>query len=199
MIITLIGMSGVGKTHWAKQLEFHGFRRFSADDHIEDKLRQELSALGYKGIGGAAEWMGQRYEERHTRTSQQYLGFERDVMLTVLARLGRHPNPQHDLVIDTTGSVIYLPDGILRALAPHGHGLLSYPILNPRRDGAALSARPQTCRMGQILQPDRREPTSTPLPGATRNCSATAQPHTNGWPTSPLTTHSYEAILPLKP
>lgn len=119
MIITQLGMSGVGKTYWSKQLERQGFERFCADDYIEDRLGQELSAQGYKGISGVAEWMGQPYEQRYARTSQRYLGFERDAMLELISRLGRHPGTHRDLVIDTTGSVIYLPGEILRALSKH--------------------------------------------------------------------------------
>lgn len=117
MIITLLGMSGAGKTHWAKQLESRGFRRFSADDHIECRLGQELSvALGYAGISGVAEWMGQPYDGTYAQRSQKYLDLERDAMRELLSGLDRHLGSRRGMVIDTTGSVIYLPSEILRAL-----------------------------------------------------------------------------------
>jgi len=38
MTISLVGMSGTGKTYWSKQLESKGFKRFCCDDLIGEKL-----------------------------------------------------------------------------------------------------------------------------------------------------------------
>ena len=70
--LSLIGMSGAGKSHWAQKLAAAGFRVLSIDDRIEKKLAPELAAGGYRGIGGVAAWMGwpddQAYREREKNT-----------------------------------------------------------------------------------------------------------------------------------
>jgi shikimate kinase len=116
MIITLIGMSGAGKSHWSRKLEELGFNHINADDMIEAKLGPELTSQGYKGINDVAKWMGQPYEAQYPRTSQAYLDFERDAMLETLTTLDTLPAGANK-VIDTTGSVIYLPEAILVGLA----------------------------------------------------------------------------------
>jgi hypothetical protein len=117
MIITLIGMSGAGKTHWAKQLEREGFIRVGVDDIIEAKLDQELVGLGYSGIADVAKWMGLPFEAKYERTSQLYMDFERDAILEVLMLAYSQSESGSDIVIDTPGSLIYVPDDILRELA----------------------------------------------------------------------------------
>ena len=52
--LALIGMSGSGKTFWANKLAECGYHLISCDDRIELKLAAELSAAGYRGIGGVA-------------------------------------------------------------------------------------------------------------------------------------------------
>ena len=117
MIITLIGMSGAGKTHWARQLEREGFLRVTVDDIIEAKLDKELLDQGYSGIGDVAKWMGLPYEPEYQRTSQLYMDFERDAILEVLMLAYSRSESGGDIVIDTPGSLIYVPDDILRELS----------------------------------------------------------------------------------
>ena len=56
--LSLIGMSGAGKSYWAQKLADAGFRVIGIDDRIEEKLAPELAAGGHSGIGGVAAWMG---------------------------------------------------------------------------------------------------------------------------------------------
>lgn len=114
MIITLLGMSGAGKSYWSRKISLDGFEHVDADARIEQKLSKELNALGYKGINGVAEWMGQPHEVRYSHASVTYSNFENEVMQEILDELG---TKDADKVIDTTGSVIYLPDAILSKLA----------------------------------------------------------------------------------
>lgn len=116
MKISLIGMSGVGKTHWAKKLESYGFRRFSCDDWIEEALGKELQQLGYVGLQGIAQWMGQPYEKRYKQTSKRYLQLEEKVLDTILKRIEHIPSNEN-LVIDTTGSIVYLENRLIKKLA----------------------------------------------------------------------------------
>jgi shikimate kinase len=116
MIISLLGMSGAGKSYWTKKLEHEGFRSVSADELIEAKLEEELTPLGYKGINGLGKWMGHPFEDRYERTSRTYLGFEKDVMNDILTQISQYPDSDN-FIVDTTGSVIYMPDEILNELS----------------------------------------------------------------------------------
>src|SRR5438067_13610374 len=66
--LALIGMSGSGKTFWAKKLAEKGARAIFCDDEIEQRLAPRLGRGRYSGINGVAAWMGwpdsPTYEER---------------------------------------------------------------------------------------------------------------------------------------
>lgn len=113
--ISLIGMSGSGKSHWSSELQERGFERFCCDDMIEGRLGEELKVLGYSGIRDVARWMGQPFDPQYSKTSRRYLDFEGEVVSEVLERVGR--SKARRVVIDTTGSVIYLAEDILQELS----------------------------------------------------------------------------------
>ena len=118
MRLSLVGMSGTGKTHWSKQLESKGFRRFGCDENIESKLRTELARSGLPGgINDVSRWMGQPYEERYTRNSRRYLELEAEAMEEIFGNFEHELSPETDLVIDTTGSVIYVGEPALNRLS----------------------------------------------------------------------------------
>jgi len=108
-------MSGSGKSHWSKQLEMKGFKRFCCDDLIESRLGKELMALGFCGINDVSKWMGQPYEKRYQRASQKYIRIEKAVMSEILCNIKKF-NDNADVVIDTTGSVIYCGHSINKQL-----------------------------------------------------------------------------------
>lgn len=114
MKLSLIGMSGSGKTYWSKKLEKAGYLRICCDDLIEERLSDELVKLGYKGIQDVARWMGQPYEERYKQSSKKYLNLETEIMKNVLETL--KTLRKENIVVDTTGSVIYAGQAILTAL-----------------------------------------------------------------------------------
>lgn len=116
MKISLIGMSGSGKTHWAKKLKTEGFKYFCCDDFIEKKLGDELKQLGYSGITDVSLWMGQPFGSYYPKRSQQYLDFEKQVMNDILDAIKNIGN-NTDVVIDTTGSVIYAGTNITKKLS----------------------------------------------------------------------------------
>lgn len=115
MHITLIGMSNSGKSFWSKKLEEKGFFRLSSDDYIEEKLEKELNNLGYSGLADVSKWLGQPYEERHKINSKIYLGFETESLRTFIDQV-QNEHADKNVVIDTTGSVIYTGAGILNQL-----------------------------------------------------------------------------------
>lgn len=116
MKISLIGMSGTGKSYWAKKLETKNFKRFCIDDLIEEKLGEELKNLGFNGISDVAKWMGQPFDKQYPTTSKRYLDLEQEVLDNVLQSIEK-VNDQENIVIDTTGSVIYLHPSFLKKLS----------------------------------------------------------------------------------
>lgn len=115
LFISLIGMSNGGKSHWSKLLQKEGFERYCCDDLIEKKLGQELKALGYAGIQDVAKWMGQPFDSQYPERSRKYLDLEGEVVSEVLEKVKRSRDRR--VVIDTTGSIIYLPEDILKKLS----------------------------------------------------------------------------------
>lgn len=117
MRITLIGMSGAGKTHWSKKLVKKGFMHLCCDSLVEEKLDKELKPLGFSGIKDVARWMGQPYDKQYPETSEKYLSLEKEVMRELIKGLKANIFRKKNIVIDTTGSVIYTGKMIMDALS----------------------------------------------------------------------------------
>jgi len=112
--LALIGMSGAGKSHWTKNLAAHGCPAVCCDDEIEFRLAPALQSGGYTGINGVAAWMGWPDSPTYAEREAQYLAEEIATLDQVLSDLEKHP--QRELVLDTTGSVIYTGNNILLRL-----------------------------------------------------------------------------------
>ena len=112
--LALIGMSGAGKTFWARCLAQSGSRTISCDDLIEEKLAPRLAAGGYAGINGVAAWMGWPDSATYAEREAQYLSEEISTLDEILTEL--EGNPQQSLILDTTGSVIYAGNHLLHRL-----------------------------------------------------------------------------------
>jgi shikimate kinase len=116
MYITLIGMSNIGKSYWSERLlKEAGFERVCCDYLIEQELSSELKRLGFSGLEEVSDWMGKPGDERYIENSQKYLKCEEDVMENVLKELAVR-NSKSSVVVDTSGSVIYMSDRILEKL-----------------------------------------------------------------------------------
>jgi shikimate kinase len=112
--LALIGMSGAGKTFWARRIAETGAVAISCDDRIEEKLAPRLAAGGYAGINGVAAWMGWPDSATYAEREAQYLAEEISTLDEILTEL--QGNPQQSLILDTTGSVIYAGNHLLRRL-----------------------------------------------------------------------------------
>ncbi|MFA6106519.1 MAG: AAA family ATPase [Patescibacteria group bacterium] len=112
MFISLIGMSGVGKSFWSGKLEKEkGFKRFGIDDMIEAGLESELKKLGYSGIKDMSRWLGQPYDGRCAENSRRYLELEAENLQKALDAVENGAG--ENIVIDTTGSVAYLAEKLI--------------------------------------------------------------------------------------
>jgi shikimate kinase len=116
MRISLIGMAGAGKTHWSKKLAQQGFRRLCCDDLIAAKLAPDLKRPDGSTMG-MGEWMGFPYERNYRKREALYLSYEIEVLHEILEYLERTKNaPEDNVVVDTTGSVVYAGEDVLRKL-----------------------------------------------------------------------------------
>lgn len=112
--LALIGMSGAGKTFWARCIAKTGVTAISCDDRIEEKLAPRLGAGGYAGINGVAAWMGWPDSATYAEREAQYLSEEISTLDEILSELER--DARRPLVLDTTGSVIYAGNHLLHRL-----------------------------------------------------------------------------------
>ncbi len=112
--LALIGMSGAGKTFWAKKLAESGFPAVFCDQQIEQRLAPRLAPGGYSGINGVAAWMGWPDSPAYTERETEYLTEEIHTLDEVLHELEQLP--EKSLVLDTTGSVIYAGNHLLLRL-----------------------------------------------------------------------------------
>ncbi len=102
--LALIGMSGSGKSHWTKNLSALGCSTICCDDQIESRLAPVLKSGGFVGINGVAAWMGWPDSPAYPERESQYLTDEIAVLDEVLSSLEK--DPDRELILDTTGSVI---------------------------------------------------------------------------------------------
>ena len=114
MRLALIGMSGAGKTFWAKKLAEKEAPAVFCDDRIEQRLAPRLEPGGFSGINGVAAWMGWPNSVSYAEREAEYLAEESHTLEEVLRAL--EDEPAASLVLDTTGSVIYAGNHLLMRL-----------------------------------------------------------------------------------
>jgi shikimate kinase len=110
MRLSLIAMSGSGKSYWAGQLAGIGFKGFSCDQMIASRLADELAQTDGSRMS-MGKWMGLPYRQGYLERESKYLAHEKQVL-----EENNYSDPQSNIVIDTTGSVIYTSQEILNKL-----------------------------------------------------------------------------------
>ncbi len=122
MRLSFIGLSGVGKSHWSRKLEDEcGFKAICCDDLLDAKLLPELRKSGYSSSGNLSKWLGQPYQEVYKEKQSSFLNYEAAVMKDVLwddevFRATSGCDSSGDVVIATSGSVIYAGQEVMRRL-----------------------------------------------------------------------------------
>ena len=136
--LSLIGMAGSGKSYWSMKLAEYGFRRICCDDLIAARLAPELRRPDGTTMG-MGEWMGLPYESGYGERESKYLTYEMQVMTEVLEDLeGNEKNVEENIIVDTTGSVIYTGDDILTRLK--GYTTMVYLPIPPEAQETMLKA-----------------------------------------------------------
>jgi hypothetical protein len=110
-------MSGSGKSYWSEKLARHGFMRFCLDALITQKLSDKLRRedLGLMTLG---EWMGFPFQDGYQEREELYLSSEKQLMAETLDWIDENAcaGPEANVVLDTTGSLIYTGDDLLKKL-----------------------------------------------------------------------------------
>ncbi|MCE5335743.1 MAG: hypothetical protein LLG06_14265 [Desulfobacteraceae bacterium] len=116
-VLSLIGMSGSGKSYWSEKLAEWGYARFCCDDLITERLASELRRRDGTRIS-LGEWMGFPHEPQYKDREAAYLACEKAVLSEVLDILERDGCGRlgGKVVVDTTGSVIYTGGQLLERL-----------------------------------------------------------------------------------
>ena len=120
--LALIGMSGAGKSYWSKKMEEKGYRWYNCDEMIAERLGSELPGIGNSTLN-LAKWMGQPFSEGYIKAEKLYLELEEAVVEHICDEL-EQATENEPMVVDTTGSLIYLqkkPLNRLRALTKMIH------------------------------------------------------------------------------
>ncbi|MCF6221456.1 MAG: hypothetical protein L3J65_10110 [Robiginitomaculum sp.] len=101
--IALIGMSNIGKSYTAKRIaKANDFACYDVDAAIQ-------AEMGMVDMDAMAAWMGHPYSDGYADKAAKYLALESYLSL----RANTHGK---NLVLDTTGSVIHIPDADLTTL-----------------------------------------------------------------------------------
>ena len=114
--LSLIGMSGAGKSYWAKKMEEKGYRWYNCDEMIAERLGPKLLGKG-KTTLKLAKWMGQPFSEGYIEAEKLYLELEETVVENICNELEQSIEINNPIVVDTTGSLIYLQKKILTRLS----------------------------------------------------------------------------------
>jgi hypothetical protein len=107
-------MSGSGKSYWSNRLALAGYASICCDTRIEERLRARLENGGYSGIRGVATWMGWPDSPTYAQREAEYLAEEIKTLDEALTELEK--DRSRELILDTTGSVIYTGNNLLLRL-----------------------------------------------------------------------------------
>ena len=112
--LALIGMSGAGKSYWSKKMEEKGYRWYNCDEMIAERLGPEFPGKGNTTLN-LAKWMGQPFSEGYIKAEKLYLELEEAVVEHICDEL-EQATENEPVVVDTTGSLIYLQKKLLNRL-----------------------------------------------------------------------------------
>ncbi|MGP8089868.1 MAG: hypothetical protein ACLPUX_07175 [Syntrophobacteraceae bacterium] len=117
MLISLIGMSGSGKSYWSEKLAWQGFKRFCLDALITEKVSGKLSRENLSPLS-LGEWMGFPFQDGYQEREELYLSYEKLLMAEILDWIDEKAcaGLEANVVLDTTGSVIYTGENLLKRL-----------------------------------------------------------------------------------
>lgn len=148
MRLALIGMSGAGKTFWARRLTEVDYRHLCCDDLIAERLGL-APRDSEESISALSDWMGFPWEAPYSERARIYRSHEEAVVSDALALV--ESGEGEKVVLDTTGSVVYLPPGLLSRLR------LMFPVLHLATPPAVLETMTEAfiARPTPLVWPER--------------------------------------------
>ena len=109
-------MSGLGKSYWAKRLAGRGWLHLDCDAMIAGRLGGLIEhGEGEDPVHAVGRWMGMPWTPGYAERETRYLALEREVTAQALDTLAAQPAGRN-VVLDTTGSVIYTGQTLLKRL-----------------------------------------------------------------------------------
>ena len=115
MRLSLIGMSGAGKSYWAKRMQSQGYRSIICDNLIAEQLGPLISS-SEKSTLGLAAWMGKPDQPGYKEAQAKYLELETKVVTQICDELEQSSKSDDKVIIDTTGSLIYLEPQLIKRI-----------------------------------------------------------------------------------
>ena len=116
MQLSLIAMSGSGKSYWSAKQAKRGFRHFDCDRMVASKLGPALKSPDGTDLS-LGDWMGFPYQPGYRERETQYLEYEKRVLREIFKAVqSESVGRQSNFVIDTTGSVVYTGKAFLDKL-----------------------------------------------------------------------------------
>ena len=163
MRLSLIGMSGAGKSHWAIRMERQGYRRIICDDLIARQLCPLINPDD-KSTLKLASWMGRPYQSGYTEAQAKYLELETEIVTNICAELEEKTETDERVIIDTTGSLIYLKPRLIRKLRDLTHTVyLKLADSNTQTHYQTFLKDPKPVIWGDHFLPRRGEDLETSL------------------------------------
>ena len=140
MRLSLIGMSGSGKSYWTKKFAKHGFGTFHCDDLIKGKLSDQLIQTDGTMLS-VGEWMGFPFDTGYRRREMRYLAHRCHRLVWLNPRLG---SPSYQPLVQGMSAALPFVDDFLpihnleslQALADH---LVALPDRRPVRSAPPVS------------------------------------------------------------
>ncbi len=121
MHLAFIGMSGIGKSYWARRLAQRGWLHLDCDAMIAERLGELIEVADNEDpVHAVGRWMGMPWTPGYAERETRYLELERAVTAEALDTAATQP-ADRGVVLDTTGSVIYTGDTTLDRLRHETH------------------------------------------------------------------------------
>lgn len=111
--LTLVGMSNVGKSYWARELEKIGWQRIWSDGLLQKKM-QDAGVLQDASDEGLARWLGMPYEPGFDKRQAEIMKLEAELFWKITRELSANQG-EGNIVTDPAGSLSHAGEEVCSA------------------------------------------------------------------------------------